>query len=149
MDRRSIVVAGLRFGLLSGLFELAVQLISFAVVTDNNLVTITAGLALQALIIGEAGRLMARATGRLRAAAFTGAVAGGLSELISHSVARAVFPLTPAGVAASHALTPSQWAQVNDPAYIALNLFVSVVSLIVLGAVYGLLGAWSEVRWRE
>jgi len=143
------VVAGLRFGALSGLFELTVQLISFAVVSDNSLLTITAGLVLQALIIGEAGRLVARATGRLLPGAWTGALAGGLSELISHSLARAVFPVTPAGVAASHALTPSQWAQVNDPQYIALNLVVSVVSLIVLGALYGGLGAWTEVRPRQ
>lgn len=149
MDRPTIVRTGLLFGAISGGFALAVHLGSFFTLGDENLLTITAGLTLQVLIIGEAGRVMGLASGRLSGGVWTGAIAGGLSEALSHSLARAAFPYTPAGRAAFHALTPAQWAQVTDPQYIALNLVASVVSLIVLGALYGGLGAWAEVRAKQ
>ena len=149
MDRRAIVRIGLRFGALSGAFALMVQLVSFYIAGEQDLLTITAGLTLEVLIIGEAGRLLGRQAGRLGAGVWTGGIAGGVSELIRQILARAAYPYSPAGRAAWHAMNATQRAQVTDPAYIVQNVLVGVGLVILLGAVYGGLGAWAELRARE
>jgi hypothetical protein len=146
MDRRAIVGTALRFGALSGVFAVVVQLISFYIVRGDNRLTITAGLTLEVLIIGEAGRLLGRQTGRLAAGIWTGGIAGGLSELIRQTLARVVYPYSPAGQAAWHVMNAAERAQVTDPTYIAQNVLVSVGLVILLGLLYGGLGAWAEVR---
>ncbi len=149
MDRRAIVRTGLLFGAVSGVFALAVQLIGFYIIRDQNPWTSIAGAMLELLIIGEAGRVLGRASGRVAAGVWAGALAGGLSELINHTLEDVAFTYSPAGQAAFRALSAVERAQVSDPQYIALSLVVSVVFLIAFGALYGGLGAWSEVRAKQ
>lgn len=144
-----MVRTGLRFGALSGAFALTVQLVSFYVVGEQDLLTITAGLTLEVLIIGEAGRLLGRQTGRLGAGVWTGGIAGGVSELSRQILARVAYPYSPAGQAAWHAMNATQRAQVTDLAYIVQSVLLGVGLVILLGAVYGGLGAWAELRARE
>jgi hypothetical protein len=146
MDRRAVVGTALRFGLLSGVFALCVQVITFYVLRSQTPWTSITGAILELLIIGEAGRLLGRATGRVAAGVWTGALTGGLSELINHSLGDVAFTYSPAGHAAYRALTAVERAQVSDPQYIILSLLVSVVLLVAFGALYGGLGAWAEVR---
>jgi hypothetical protein len=146
MDRRAIVGTALRFGAISGVFALCVQLITFYVIRNQGPWTSITGAMLELLIIGEAGRLGGRTTGRVAAGVWTGALAGGLSELINHSLGDVAFPYSPAGHAAYQVLSAVERAQVSDPQYIILSLLVSVVSLVAFGALYGGLGAWAEVR---
>lgn len=146
MDRRVIVRTALLFGALSGVFSLTLQLIGFYIIRDQNPWTSIAGAMLELLIIGEAGRVLGRGSGRVAAGVWTGAIAGGLSELINHSLGDVAFTYSPAGQAAFRALSAVERAQVSDPQYIVLSLLVSVVFLIAFGALYGGLGAWAEVR---
>jgi len=149
MDRRAIGRTGLLFGAVSGVFALAVLLVSFYIVREESPLTFIAGAVLELLIIGEAGRVLGRQMGRVAAGGWTGAIAGGVSELIKDALGRVAFLYSPAGQAAHHALSPAGWALLTDPPYIAQSLLVSVVSLIVFGALYGGLGAWSEVRAKQ
>src|SRR5437660_898208 len=146
MDRKALVRTALLFGALSGVFALTVQLIGFYVIRSQNPWTSITGAMLELLIIGEAGRIQGRSGGRVAAGAWTGAMAGGLSELINHSLGDVAFTYSPAGQVAYRALNAVERAQVSDPQYIVLSLLVSVVFLIVFGALYGGLGAWAEVR---
>lgn len=150
MDRRAIVRTALLFGAVSGAFALAVQLVGFYIIREGpNPWTSIAGAMLELLIIGEAGRVLGRASGRVAAGVWTGAIAGGLSELTSHSLGDVAFTYSPAGQAAFRALNAAERAQVSDPQYIALSLFVSVIFLVAFGALYGGLGAWAEVRAQQ
>lgn len=149
MDRKAVVRTALLFGALSGVFALAVQLIGFYILRSQNPWTSIVGAMVELLVIGEAGRIQGRSSGRVAAGAWTGAIAGGISELINHNLADVAFTYSPAGQAAYRALSPVQRAQVSDPQYIVLSLLVSVAFLVLFGALYGGLGAWAEVRAKQ
>src|SRR2546428_7709978 len=125
MDRQAIVRTGLLFGAVSGVFALAVQLVGFYIIRDQNPWTSIAGAMLELLIIGEAGRVLGRASGRVAAGVWAGAIAGGLSELINHTLGDAAFTYSPAGQAAGGALTAGERGAVPDPPYLAFSTFLS------------------------
>src|SRR2546428_3654060 len=133
MDRRAIARTGLLFGAVSGVFALAVQLIGFYIIRDQSPWTSIAGAMLELLIIGEAGRVQGRASGRVAAGVWTGAIAGGVSELINHTLQDVAFTYTPAGQAAFHALNAVGRGEGSDPPNIPFGLLVGWVFLMRFG----------------
>src|SRR3989442_4446003 len=127
MDRRAIVRTGLLFGAVSGVFALAVQLVGFYIIRDQNPWTSIAGAMLELLIIGEAGRVLGRASGRVAAGVWAGAIAGGLNELINHTLGDAAFTYSPAGQGAWGPPTAGGPEHDSDPPDITVRPFMSQV----------------------
>src|SRR5207245_92198 len=80
MARSAIARTGLLFGAVRGGFALAVQLIGFYIIRDQSPWTSIAGAMLEPLIIGDAGRVQGRASGRGGAASGPAARRVGLND---------------------------------------------------------------------
>jgi hypothetical protein len=141
---------GLVFGLIAGVFALAVRLVAVFATNDvtptalSDFVTSALGL----LILGGAGRKLAATTKDTTPGLQMGAIAGGISELIRTVVAAIILSYLPAGQAAFNRLSPAEQRAANDTGTLILNLGLDLALAIIFGALIGWLGAWSLLRFR-
>jgi hypothetical protein len=141
---------GLVFGVISGVFALAIRLVAVFATNDlmatmfSNYVTAALGF----LIIGGAGRKLAASTKTTGPALQMGAIAGGISELFHTVVAAEILSYLPAGQAAFNRLSPLAKRQASDTAAQVLNLSLDLALAVIFGALIGWLGAWTLLRFR-
>jgi hypothetical protein len=142
------VRAALIYGLLGGIFAMLVILIAFFVgheLTRNGASAFVSSV-LSFLIIGGAARKLAIETKVVGVGWRMGALAGGLSELIGTIGSAIVLSLTPAAQA-TFARLGRQQNQSSDPGTLLATLVLDLAVVMVFGALFGSLGAWSALRF--
>jgi hypothetical protein len=141
--------AALIYGVLAGIFGMLVILIAFFVGGQLTRTGPSAfvGSVLSFLIIGGAARKLAIETKVVGVGWRMGALAGGLSELIGTMGSAVVLSLTPAAQATFARLARQQQHQASDPGALLANLVLDLAVVMVFGALFGTLGAWSAHRF--
>lgn len=151
MSRVGLVLReGLLFGLIAGVFVLAVRLVAFFAKNDLTPAPLADFVtsALTLLIIGGAARKLAETTGETTPGLQLGALAGGVSELFRTIVADTIIFYVPAGQAAFNRLSPAAQRAASDTGTLIVNLSLDLALAIIFGALIGWLGAWSLLRFR-
>ncbi len=147
MHPRTLVLLGIVFGTLAGVFALGVQLVAIFIVRGPSVSTALVGSVLEFLIIGSAGRRAGASTRRAAAGIGLGALAGGVSELIHSLGSGLALVLLPVDRAAIATLSLPAQAQAADPTVLSGYLLFRVLLLTGFGALFGWLGAWSALRF--
>ncbi len=149
MPWKAIIRGGLLFGVIAGIFGMAVELIAALVGREvtSSMTTAFVAAALGFLIIGGAGYKIGQDLKTVAPAWRLGALAGALSELIRTIGASAVLNIVPAGQALFARLTPQEQRQAQDPVFLITTLAIQIVSATLFGALLGWLGAWAALRF--
>ena len=149
MPWKAIIRGGLLFGVIAGIFGMAVELIAALIGNEvrSSMTTAFVSATLGFLIIGGAGQKIGQETKNVAPAWRLGALAGALGEVIRTVGASAVLSILPAGQALFARLTPQEQRQDNDPVFLITTLAIQLVSATLFGALLGWLGAWAALRF--
>ena len=149
MPWKAIIRGGLLFGVIAGIFGMAVELIAALIGNEvrSSMTTAFVSATLGFLIIGGAGQKIGQETKNVAPAWRLGALAGALGEVIRTVGASAVLSILPAGQALFARLTPQEQRQENDPVFLITTLAIQLVSATLFGALLGWLGAWAALRF--
>lgn len=149
MPWKAIVRGGLLFGLIAGIFGIAVVLIASLIGNEASpsMATKFVVSGLGFLIFGGAGRRIGLEFKAAAPAWRMGALAGALSELIRTFGASLVLALLPAGQALFNRLPSQQQRLATDPLYVASTLALDVLVVTVFGGLVGWLGAWASLQF--
>lgn len=149
MPWKAIIRGGLLFGVIAGIFGMAVELIAALIGNEvtSSMTTAFVSATLGFLIIGGAGQKIGQETKNVAPAWRLGALAGALGEVIRTVGASAVLSILPAGQVLFSRLTPQEQRQANDPVFLITTLAIQLVSATLFGALLGWLGAWAALRF--
>ena len=140
---------GLVLGMITGVFELLIQVIASFIRREVDVSTFTryVSTAISFLIIGAAARRLAEQWKVIAPGWQVGAVIGGISEAIAALGGAVIVALSPVAQATLNQLSPHEQQLAQEPGFIIAAVSAEVATMVVFGAVVGWLAAWSVVRF--
>ncbi len=140
---------GVLFGLIGGAFGIVILAGAVYIAREYPLSQFSSltGTVLSFLIFGSAGRKIAIATRSTTVAWQTGAIAGGVSELMRTAAISLILSVSPAGQASFTHLIPAARQAAYDPVTQISNLAIYLAAGIIFGGLAAWLGAWSLLRF--